>query len=177
MELGERICLPKPACVNCPVSNHCKARIAGRTETFPGKQNKKPTEVFHWYLLVLKSNDSFYYLQNPSRPFLKSVWIFPDLLVRERVSSSAVLKRQFYERWGIQLKDIREEKLIGHAVTFRKLHAHVLISDSFELNGSNGKWIRQCDLEQHPTSSISTKILNVITTESRRTFSSSEIRK
>ncbi|MGH9857892.1 MAG: hypothetical protein ACRD4B_08620, partial [Acidobacteriota bacterium] len=80
-----------------------------------------------------------------------------------------------HKRWGIQLKDIREEKIIGHAVTFRKLHAHVLVSDCFELNGSNGKWMRQRDLERHPTSSISTKVLNVITTESRRarrTFSS-----
>jgi A/G-specific adenine glycosylase len=160
MELGERICLPKPACINCPVSKHCKARMAGKTGLFPRKQNKKPLEIFHWYLLVLKSNDSFYYLQNPSRPFLKSAWIFPDLLVREKMSSAASLKRQFYKRWGIRLKDFREEKVIAHSVTFRKLHAHVLVSNCFELNGSNGKWIRQIDLEQHPTSSISTKVLN-----------------
>jgi A/G-specific adenine glycosylase len=157
MELGERICLPKPLCQACPVSRHCKAHSSGKQNEFPLRQTKKAKEIFHWYLLVLKSNGSVYYLLNPSRPFLKFAWIFPDLLVSQKLSSARLIE-QFHQKWGIQLKDMREEKVIGHAVTFRKIFAHVLVSDSFQLNGSNGKWMRPGDLEQHPTSSITTKI-------------------
>ena len=159
MELGERICLPVPLCSNCPVARYCKACEAGLQKEFPRRTNTKRTQIFHWYLLVLKSNGSAYYLLNPSRPFLKAAWIFPDLLVSEKLSS-ARLKQQFHKKWGIQLKDVREKSVIGHAVTFRKIFAHVLVSDSFQLNEPDGKWMRQIELERHPTSSITAKIHN-----------------
>lgn len=161
MELGERICFPDPLCARCPVAAFCKARKTGQQKRFPGTQRKPRSKIFHWYLLLLKSNGDYYYLQNSERPFLKQAWIFPDLLSTEKLSVPR-LKRDFHKTWGVQLTGLKEAKTIQHAVTFRKIFAHVLEPFSFQLNGSGGKWMSRNDLAQYPTSSITTKVLNGI---------------
>ncbi len=46
MELGERICLPKPQCPLCPVRNDCKARKTGMQNVFPQKQDCEKEQKF-----------------------------------------------------------------------------------------------------------------------------------
>jgi len=161
MELGEQICLPDPRCALCPVRKYCKAHQIGKIASFPKKKLKKKTETFHWYLLLAASNGSHYYVQNSDRQFLKKAWIFPDILSRSELSP-AVLRQEFQERWGIKTTTLEERNRLSHAVTFRKIRVHVMIPKSFELNGSKGKWLREADFQEHPTSSITRKTLQIV---------------
>jgi A/G-specific adenine glycosylase len=158
MELGERICLPNPQCGLCPVRRSCKARKAGKQQVFPAKQIRKRIKTFHWYLLLLESNGSVYFSQNSARPFLRHAWIFPDLLGTKKMLQKELIRR-FRNDCGIRLQGLTERKVIKHAVTFRNIYVHVISPASFELNGSRGKWLTREDLAQHPTSSITHKIL------------------
>ena len=163
MELGERLCLPDPECSVCPVSKYCIARKSGLQKEFPPKKLRKMTEVFHWYLLVLNSTGATYFVQNKSRPFLKNAWIFPDLLFTEE-KQERTLVQEFHQAWGIEIDSLAHHSVIRHAVTFRKIHAHILVPQSFQLNGSKGKWLNSVALEKHPTSSITQKALRSLET-------------
>jgi A/G-specific adenine glycosylase len=158
MELGERICLPDPECAVCPVRKYCTARKSGLQKEFPPKKLRKRTEVFHWYLLVLNARGATYFVQNKTRAFLKNAWIFPDLLFTEE-QQEQTLVQEFHQAWGIEIDRLAQQSVVRHAVTFRKIQAHILVPQSFQLNGSKGKWLNSLDLESHPTSSITQKAL------------------
>jgi A/G-specific adenine glycosylase len=168
MELGERICLPDPECAICPVSKGCAARKTGVQKEFPPKKIRKKTELFHWYLLVLTSRGATYFVQNKTRAFLKNAWIFPDLLFQKK-KTERTLARKFQQSWGIKIKGISEHDVIPHAVTFRKIQAHILVPRSFQLNGSKGVWMNSIDLEKNPTSSITEKALRSLQIKNSQT--------
>lgn len=160
MELGEQICLPNPRCVSCPVQNFCKSRKEHRELEFPVKKSKQKSEKFHWYLLLLERKGAHFYAQNSAREFLKHSWIFPDVLSQKNLSPSELCKN-FAQSWGIKVRGLKELRTLSHAVTYRKIHAHVLAAESFHVNGVRGKWLKPEDLKNYPTSSITRKSLQV----------------
>lgn len=168
MELGENVCLPNPLCERCPIRSHCKAYKAGAQLKFPMVREKKKFETFHWYLLVLRTGASHYYIQNTTRAFLKSAWIFPDLLTPTILTPPQQIRR-FQVEWGIRVSGIQEASVVQHSVTFRKIVAHILIPKNFELNGSGGKWLNAADFYDHPTSSITAKVLRSLQIQNRQT--------
>ena len=161
MELGERICLPNPACNQCPVQKHCLAFANGMQQKFPERKPRKKVQIFHWYLLVLNTGSAHYYMQNKNRPFLKNAWIFPDILTTSELSKKEQT-RLFRKDWGLKISDISELRMIQHAVTFRKILVHILQTRSYQLNGSQGRWLTQQDFHDHPTSSITPKVLRAL---------------
>jgi A/G-specific adenine glycosylase len=161
MELGEQVCLPNPRCAICPVQKHCKANQAGRQFDFPGKKTKKETRTFHWYLLLLQRKDALFYAQNSSRDFLKQSWIFPDVL-SPKVLTPAELRKKFAEAWRIMVTKYDYKHKLQHAVTYRKIHVHILAAKDFVINGAKGKWLRDKDLQNYPTSSITRKSLEIL---------------
>lgn len=161
MELGERICLPDPECSICPLRKDCKARKMGVQRDFPPKKIRKETRIFHWYLLILNSKGAAYYVRNRDRAFLKNVWIFPDVLLTEEKPEHTII-REFQHAWGIEIDAVTKYRVIRHTVTFRKIRVHILVPRSFHLNGSKGKWLNSIDLEKHPTSSITPKVLRTL---------------
>ncbi len=55
MDLGATICTPRrPACVLCPVTDHCEARRLGRQEEFPVKLAKKAKPARRGAVFVLR---------------------------------------------------------------------------------------------------------------------------
>lgn len=162
MELGEQICLPIPKCEQCPVSKDCVAFRNNIATKLPVKPKKKPSEPYHWYFVVLpNSAAAYHYVRNPNRDFLREAWMFPDILSKEELKP-ADIHRQFKKIWGIELKEVHAERGVRHAVTFRKIHGHVLIARQFRIHENGGKWLTVKDLESYPTSSIIHKILRVL---------------
>jgi A/G-specific adenine glycosylase len=160
MELGEQVCLPDPRCALCPVRKFCKAHQNGKIADFPQRKLKRKQEIFHWYLLLVRSNGAHYYVQNLEREFLKHAWIFPDILAKKELSFADV-ERKFQEIWGIQASGLREQKTLTHTVTFRRIRVHVMVTGHFVFHESNGKWLREKDFQRYPTSSITRKTLEI----------------
>jgi A/G-specific adenine glycosylase len=157
MELGEQICLPQPDCLKCPVRNYCPAFKKGMQTALPRKKIRKRAEPYYWYFLLLQDSESFYLIQNARRNFLRDAWLFPDLLVQQKLNNGELIS-EFQNRWGINLKDLRKIGSVSHSVTFRKIEAIVMQPEEFKIDESNGKWIAANALQSIHTSSILKKI-------------------
>jgi len=158
MELGEQICLPHPDCLNCPVGNYCLAFKKGMQTALPRKKIRKRTEPYYWYFLLLQNSESFYLIQNSRRNFLRDAWLFPDLLVQQKLNNGELISK-YQNRWGIDVKNLSKVGSVSHSVTFRKIEAIVIQPEQFEISNSNGKWISTEALDSIHTSSILRKIL------------------
>jgi A/G-specific adenine glycosylase len=157
MELGEQICLPQPDCLHCPVSNYCLAFKKGMQTALPRKKIRKRPEPYYWYFLMLQKSEAFYLIQNSRRNFLRDAWLFPDLLVQQKLNNEELIS-EFQKRWGINIKNLSQVGSVPHSVTFRKIDAIVIQSEQFEISNSSGKWISREGLKLIHTSSILKKI-------------------
>jgi A/G-specific adenine glycosylase len=165
MELGERICLPQPKCLECPVSSFCLAYRNNTTRRIPSTREKKRAETFHWYFLLLQRSNSFYYMQNRERPFLKGAWMYPDILSKRKLHWKEIQKK--YRRLsGIDVPEVEQKETVRHSVTFRRIQAHVLKAKRFRILKVSGRWLTRPELKSYPTSSIVQKILNRLDRES-----------
>jgi A/G-specific adenine glycosylase len=162
MELGEQVCLPQPRCSICPLEAHCLAKRKKTAEQLPLKRAKKSVELFHWYLLLLERDAAFYFVQNPQRGFLKDAWIFPDLLTSQALTETEV-QHQFQKMWGIRLKGAEQKQTLSHTVTFRKISVSVYQACNYEIDSKRGKWMTPNQLQEHPTSSITSKVFSLAT--------------
>jgi A/G-specific adenine glycosylase len=159
MELGEQICLPQPRCPECPVQTFCLAKRKNTAERLPVRRTKRNVEHFHWYLLLLQKDAAFYFVQNPERAFLKDAWIFPDLFTAETLSEKQI-KERFRKMWGIRFRNGKHQKL-SHSVTFRRISVTILKAANYEIRLSRGKWMTRHELQDHPTSSITSKVFSL----------------
>ena len=123
----------------------------------PRKKIRKRSEPYYWYFLLLQNAESFYLIQNSRRNFLRDAWLFPDLLVQQKLNYGELIS-EFQNRWGINLKDLRKIGSVSHSVTFRKIEAIVIQPEEFEVSNSNGKWISMDAVQSIHTSSILKKI-------------------
>ena len=160
MELGERVCLPQPDCHQCPVRKHCSAWKEGAIQVIPSRPPRKAPQSMFWYFLMIRRGPSYYFVQNARRGFLKTAWLFPDVLSGRPLSTSEI-QRNFLEQWGIKARTIEEQGTIRHAVTFRKITGHVLGSDRFEMKSDGGLWLTPQQLRDRHTSSVAKKILEL----------------
>jgi A/G-specific adenine glycosylase len=160
MELGEQICLPQPDCLHCPVRSYCMAFEKGMQNAIPGRKIRKRVELYYWYFLFLQNSGSFYLIQNPRRSFLRDAWLFPDLLVQQKLNNAELIS-EFQKRWNIKVKTLTNRGSVPHSVTFRKIQAIGMQSDSFTIEGSKGKWISSDELSAIHTSSVLNKILRL----------------
>jgi A/G-specific adenine glycosylase len=158
MELGEQICLPQPDCLNCPVHNYCLAFEKGMQTVLPRKKIRKRAQPYYWYFLLLQDSESFYLLQNSRRNFLRDAWLFPDLLVQQKLNNEELIS-EFENRWGIDVKNLNNVGSVSHSVTFRKIEAIVIQPEEFKLEESTGRWISREALSSIHTSSVLEKIL------------------
>jgi A/G-specific adenine glycosylase len=157
MELGEQVCLPQPDCLHCPVRNYCLAFEKGMQTALPRKKIRKRVEPYYWYFLLLQNSESFYLIQNSRRGFLRDAWLFPDLLVQQKMDHGE-LTSEFQDRWGVEVKNLRKIGSVSHSVTFRKIEAIVIQPEEFEISNSKGKWISAQALNSIHTSSVLKKI-------------------
>lgn len=113
MELGALICIPSnPACLLCPVQEHCKAFAEGVQKELPVKSKKKAPKAISIAAVVLKNeNDQFLIHKRPSKGLLANLWEFPN---HETVSELFTQKEQLTE---FLKSDYDIEATIGEAFT------------------------------------------------------------
>jgi A/G-specific adenine glycosylase len=78
MDLGATICTPRrPACVLCPLSEGCRARIEGRQETLPAKSVKAERPVRHGSVFYVRRGDEVLVRTRPDKGLLGGMTEFP----------------------------------------------------------------------------------------------------
>ncbi|RSK26148.1 A/G-specific adenine glycosylase [Bacillus sp. HMF5848] len=80
MELGALICIPKkPACLLCPVQEHCRALKEGMQYELPIRKAKKKQKTVTIIAAILKSEDGKILIRKrPNEGLLANMWEFPN---------------------------------------------------------------------------------------------------
>ncbi|MFW5436190.1 A/G-specific adenine glycosylase [Paenibacillus apiarius] len=86
MELGALVCTPKsPACLPCPVMEHCAGRLAGEELELPVKTKAKPPKPELRYAALIagmgEHAGKVLVRQRPATGLLAKMWELPHLLV------------------------------------------------------------------------------------------------
>ncbi|MBO0993389.1 A/G-specific adenine glycosylase [Bacillus sp. SD088] len=111
MELGALICTPtSPACLLCPVREHCQGYANGKEQVLPIKTRKKSVKHLSLVSAVLKTTDDRYLIRKrPNEGLLANLWEFPTTEVvttkqysTQRQALSRYLKEEYKE--NIQLE-------------------------------------------------------------------------
>ncbi|WP_199794706.1 A/G-specific adenine glycosylase [Lentibacillus sp. Marseille-P4043] len=85
MELGALVCTPKsPACLFCPVREHCQAFAEGLEEELPIKTKGKKQKTIPYVALLIKNDKNQYIIEKRSENgLLANLWQFPMVPVGE----------------------------------------------------------------------------------------------
>jgi A/G-specific adenine glycosylase len=85
MDLGATICTPKsPACLICPVQEHCQAYETGAEEELPVKTKAKKQRTIRYAALVAKNQEGEYLVEKrPEAGLLANMYQFPMVPLEE----------------------------------------------------------------------------------------------
>lgn len=125
MELGATICTPKPACLLCPVQEHCAAFLEGRQEEFPVKSKKKASKVVPVGSFVIRNeNGDILLRRRPSKGLLANLWEFPMIEMNTKDEPDDLLAEQI----GVRLKEMTS------LISFKHIFTHIV----WEMNSYTG---------------------------------------
>lgn len=80
MELGAVICLPKPICERCPISDQCLALQNKSIHLRPVKKKSKPKErQAHYYVLPITPAGDWILEKRPGKGIWSGLYVFPLL--------------------------------------------------------------------------------------------------
>lgn len=105
MELGAMICTPRnPACLICPVQNHCSAKEEGVQDLLPVKAKKKAPKKLNMKALVLKDKEGRVLIERrPDTGLLAKLWQFPNIEAATRDHTDLL---SHIEKIGIELEGV-----------------------------------------------------------------------
>ena len=95
MELGALVCTPRsPSCGRCPLEGSCLGLKAGVQEKLPLPRARRAVKRLSYAVAVVCHQDRFLLARNRESEFLKGMWEFPRIRVkdRERDLSAEVLE-------------------------------------------------------------------------------------
>jgi A/G-specific adenine glycosylase len=168
MELGALICVPsQPECRQCPVRALCIAGNKGlQAQILPAKP--KPTvEAIHLVVLALWRGNSILLTTDKPAAFIPGIWGLPHvLLARENGAKNAA--RHLALRILKQPPPLESCTRIRHAITFRRILAHVFCGNLNEGRQSRAKsrklqWVPVEDISHWATSSLFQKAMRAAT--------------
>ncbi len=159
MELGALLCTArKPGCPDCPLSDRCAARAAGRQIELPARRPRRaPVDVALEVLLVRRGDDVLV-RRRPARGRMAGMWELPT----REVTVEGTPPRLWPETHsGVDLRAGRELGTISHSITHHRIRATVrdgaLAAPVAEDRAT--RWIDPAELGQLATTGMTRKIL------------------
>ena len=131
MELGALVCTPRaPSCGRCPLEGSCIGLQAGVQEKLPLPRARRAVRRLSYAVAVVCRQDRFLLTRNRESEFLKGMWEFPRIRVkdRERNLSTEVLEGAFHRKVGLSLNIGGLLKPVRHQITFRRLTLHPAVA-------------------------------------------------
>ncbi|WP_453991059.1 A/G-specific adenine glycosylase [Bacillus nitroreducens] len=123
MELGALICIPSnPACLLCPVQEHCRAFAEGVQKELPVKSKKKAPTAVSMAAVVLQNDDGKFLIhKRPEKGLLANLWEFPN---HETITELQTPKEQLSE---FLKSEYKVEANIGQAfTTIQHVFSHLI---------------------------------------------------
>ncbi|MGZ9587176.1 A/G-specific adenine glycosylase [Paenibacillus marinisediminis] len=132
MELGALVCTPKsPACLLCPVMEHCAGRIAGEEQLLPIKTKAKPPKPELRYAALVEGTGrhagKLLIRQRPATGLLARMWELPHVQAPKQASLSGLpdaeamdMLRGTLHIEGIEMNPV--ERYVDAEHTFSHIH-------------------------------------------------------
>ncbi|MDC3425281.1 A/G-specific adenine glycosylase [Aquibacillus sp. 3ASR75-11] len=114
MELGALICTPNsPACLLCPVQQHCQAFAEGKELELPIKEKAKKKKIIPYTVLVIRDDhEGFLIEKRPDKGLLANLWQFPMAPLSDIDKKS--IPHWFYGEYGIKIKIEKQIDTMKH---------------------------------------------------------------
>jgi A/G-specific adenine glycosylase len=167
MELGATVCTRAgPACNDCPVRRHCRARELRLQSELPVRRRKPDVRRVRYLAAAIVRNGRILFVQRPARGLLGGLWTLPGGSAPDHAFAEIELHRQLRERLGIS---IRMRRLLGR-VTHQFTH-RTLTVDVFECTlGRNPAttrlprcaWLDPADPSAYALASLDRKMLALV---------------
>lgn len=131
MELGALICTPtSPACLLCPVADHCSAREEGVQDLLPVKEKKKQARTVQLKAVVLQNREGKYLVEKrPDTGLLAKFWQFPFLETESEEELTAYASEWNADPESIQYKH-HVRQVFTHLVW--EIDVYTGVSDNIE---------------------------------------------
>ena len=104
MDLGAGICTPqRPACLVCPLAEHCQARALGVQEERPVLESKPPIPHITVTAAVIQRDGQVLLARRPSRGLLGGMWEFPGGKQEPGEELEQTLQREIREELAVEI--------------------------------------------------------------------------
>lgn len=161
MEIGALICTPKkPACLLCPIQQHCRAFQNGMAETLPVKLKKKRQKEMDYYVLILRDQSGNVAIhQRPSEGLLANMWQFP-MIPKKNIIIDNLIENDY----GLQIKLIEKLGTIRHVFSHLiwNLHIYDTKVDNVEELRTHFHLVSKHQLHTYPFSVSHLKVKDLI---------------
>ncbi len=168
MELGATLCTPKtPACLLCPVGQHCEAKANGTQQERPVKTAKKPTPHYHIGAAVIWHNDLILIQQRPRNGLLGGLWEFPGGKQEPDETLKETVIREIHEELAIEIEVGEKLTEVKHAyshfkITLHAYHCQYLSGEPQLLSADALTWARPDELTQYAFPKANNRVIDEI---------------
>lgn len=165
MDLGATICTPKsPACMFCPVQEHCRAFAEGIQEDLPVKTKGKKQKTLSFVVLVIKNKDDELIIeQRPDSGLLANLWQFPMVPINE-VGWDHV-ERWLYQEYGVLVELNRKKGDLKHVFSHLiwRMEIYEASTVQNDVEDPRLRVVKAEDLTSYPFPVSHQKIIDMIT--------------
>jgi A/G-specific adenine glycosylase len=158
MDLGSALCTPKrPACLNCPWMEDCKARQLGIQELLPARGTKAARPLKRGAAFVVRdARGAVLLVKRPEKGLLGSMLQPPLGPWTENFPSKAEALKQapFMADWK------KRTGIVRHGFTHFELETEVYVADVAKRPPTAGKWV---DADKLPEAALPTVMRKMIT--------------
>jgi A/G-specific adenine glycosylase len=126
MDFGALVCTPHaPNCLECPVSNICRANLRGSVAEFPVKSKKLLKKERFFNFLVIHNDGELYVRKRQGKDIWQGLYEFPLVESSEALEGHFLAKYFFNE--NIFIKNIdKEYKIYNQNLTHQKICAQFM---------------------------------------------------
>jgi A/G-specific adenine glycosylase len=125
MDLGATVCTPRaPACLACPVSEHCLALQAGQPQRLPVKPPKARLPHHDIAAGVIWKSGRVLIDRRPAEGLLGGLWEFPGGKREPGESLDGALAREVREEVGIEIDVARPMATVRHVYSHFRITLH-----------------------------------------------------
>jgi len=152
MDLGATICTPKsPACMFCPVMEHCRAYAEGIEEDLPVKTKAKKQKSISYAVLLIKNTNHDYIIEKRSENgLLANLWQF--LMVPIEEIGMEHLENWVFSEYGIRIKLVEKKGNLKHVFSHLiwRLEIFEASTEEIEIEDDRLFLVHKEDIQSYP---------------------------
>ena len=118
MDLGSLVCLRRPECVACPLSESCQARQQGLTERIPGSKPRKQLPQKSTLMMILRSEGKILLEKRPLVGIWGGLWSLPEI---DAGLSEREVAELLDNRYGVGITAIEKFQSFNHTFSHFRL--------------------------------------------------------